>query len=370
MRILNIAFALAYVGDAAVGGAEQVLAEVERAQIAAGHRSLVVAAENSEVCGTLFGTAYATEQTGDGYYRHRYLEQKRKIDEALGSGPVDLIHMHGYDFHEFIPNVGVPVLVTMHLPLNWYPQWIYRSLGERVFLNCVSATQRNSAPECPSFVPTIINGVRISPFDPLPAKQRKGVVMLSRICPEKGIHLGIVAARKAGIPLTIAGSVSGYPEHVAYFREQVLPGLDEDAQFIGAIGHRQKDELLRSAKCLLVPSLAPETSSLVSMEALACGTPVVAMNSGALGEVVEHGKTGFVVDSVEEMTEAIGLVERIDPAGCRRVAVERFSGERMVREYLELYERLVEGDELVGNGTVGRSGWQSGISRNYSDEPS
>jgi glycosyltransferase involved in cell wall biosynthesis len=370
VRILNIAFALAYVGDGAVGGAEQVLAQLERGQVAAGHESLVVAAANSEVCGTLLGTVCAPDQITDGYYSYRYREHKQKIDEVMASGAIDVVHMHGYDFYEFVPDGDVPVLVTLHLPLSWYPQWIYRSQRKRVFMNCVSATQRYSAPDCPFFVRTIGNGVPITPIDPLPAGQRDGVVMLSRICPEKGIHLGISAARKAGVALTIAGRASAYPEHVAYFREQVIPALDHDTRFIGAIGHRQKTELLRSAKCLLLPSLAPETSSLVSMEALACGTPVVAMNSGALGEIVEQGKTGFLVDSVEEMAEAIHVVERIDPAICRRVAIERFSADRMVGEYLNLYERLVEGEEFADDAAIGRCSWQPGTSQSCSDEPS
>jgi glycosyltransferase involved in cell wall biosynthesis len=359
VRILNIAFALAYVGDDAVGGAEQVLAHLENGQTAAGHQSLVVAAANSRICGTLLGTPSQPEEIHPDYYRYRYFQHKKKIDEALASGPIDLIHMHGYDFHEFLPNCDVPVLVTLHLPLSWYPEWIYREARPNLFMNCVSTVQRMMVPECRRIVQTIGNGVPIPKVNPIPVNERQGAVVLSRICPEKGIHFAIEAAHKAGVPLTIAGRAYGYSEHLAYFNQKVLPGLDEKCRFIGAIGYRAKIELLRTAKCLLVPSVAPESSSLVAMEALACGTPVIAMGSGALPEIVEHGRTGFVVESVAEMAHAIALLERIDSTVCRQAALERFSADRMVREYLRLYERLV-GDDGTNITAAGRSGCQPG----------
>ncbi len=359
MRILNIAFALAYVGDDAVGGAEQMLACIEQGQVAASHESLIVAARHSNVRGTLFGTPPAPQRIAQGYYEDRYFHHKRAIDNALAIGDIDLIHMHGYDFHEFIPQCDLPLLVTLHLPPSWYPEWIYRIAPPHLYMNCVSATQRSSAPDSVSFVQTISNGVRIPTLDPLPAEERKGVVILSRICPEKGIHIAIAAARKAAEPLTIAGRASGYAEHLAYFNEQVLPILGADVNFVGPVGYSRKIQLLRTAKCLLVPSLAPDSSSLVSMEALACGTPVIAMNSGALPEIVEHGKTGFIVDS-EEMADAIALVGRIDPAVCRGTAIERFSSDRMVQEYLDLYERLIARHEIAVNSAVGRSGCERG----------
>jgi glycosyltransferase involved in cell wall biosynthesis len=106
------------------------------------------------------------------------------------------------------------------------------------------------------------------------------------------------------------------------------------------VGFARKRRLLSAARCLLVPSLAPETSSLVAMEALACGTPVVAFASGALAEIVEPGVTGFLAGSVDEMAEAIRRCGQIDPSACRRVARERFSLREMTDAYLSLYSRL------------------------------
>ena len=355
MRILSIAFALATVGESAVGGAEQILSHMDRALVAAGHESVVVAAADSQVCGKLFGTPSTPPVITREYYTFRYYEHWRKINDALSSGGIDLVHMHGFDFHEFLPRTEVPVLATLHLPPGWYARWIYSMQCPNFYLNCVSEPQRRQIPDGKFVVGTIPNGVEIPPLEPLPAPKRRGAVILGRICAEKGTHIGIEAARRAGISLGIVGRAFAYPEHLNYFRQEIVPALGEDVIYHGPVGRREKIELLRSAKCLLVPSLAPETSSLVAMEALACGTPVIAMRSGALPEIVEDGRTGFLVSSAESMAEAISHVDEIDPVLCRRTAAQRFSAERMTRQYMNLYEQLIglsKGGMMPARGSV------------------
>jgi len=112
-------------------------------------------------------------------------------------------------------------------------------------------------------------------------------------------------------------------------------------EFLGSVGAARRQELLAGAKCLLHPTLAPDTSSLVAMEAMAAGTPVIAYRSGALPEIVEHGVTGFMVDNVAEMAEAIRNVDRISPEVCRRTAERRFRKECMVDKYFDLYRAMV-----------------------------
>jgi glycosyltransferase involved in cell wall biosynthesis len=166
---------------------------------------------------------------------------------------------------------------------------------------------------------------------------------LSRIAPEKNIHAALDAAKAAGVPLLLGGEVYPYREHQRYFEQEVAPRLDERRKFLGPLDEKAKFKLLQRARCLLQPSLAAETSSLVAMEALASGTPVVAYPSGALPALIEHGRTGFLVSNVEEMAEGIRRAGSIDPAACLAAAASRFDLNRMIRRYFETYTRLANG---------------------------
>jgi glycosyltransferase involved in cell wall biosynthesis len=163
---------------------------------------------------------------------------------------------------------------------------------------------------------------------------------MGRICPEKGFHFAIDAAERAGVKLVLAGSVFEYAEHRKYFDSMIAPRLNERVRFIGPVGGKRKCDLLAGARCLLIPSLVDETSSLAAMEAMAAGTPVIAWRSGALTEIVADGRTGFLVSSVEEMSDAIARVESIDRKECRREAEERFDAWRMFSRYRSLYESV------------------------------
>lgn len=337
--ILSVAYPLAPVGPDAAGGAEQVLAHVDRALVEAGHRSIVVACEGSESAGMLL----ATERPEGILESHHHAALQRRhraaIEEACVRYGVDVVHLHGLDFHTYLPAGNVPVLVTLHLPLAWYEAEALRPERPNTFLHCVSAHQRSTAPTGVPLLPEIENGVPVERLRVRHAR-RSFVVSLGRICWEKGFHLALDAAREAGVSMLLAGKVYDYAAHHRYFERAIVPRLDAQRRFIGPVGFDRKRRLLTAARALLVPSQAPETSSLVAMEALACGTPVIAFDTGALPEVIEEGRTGFIVRDVHEMAQAIGRAGELDPEACRRAAVERFSVERMTRSYLELYARL------------------------------
>ncbi|HMI84196.1 MAG TPA: glycosyltransferase [Polyangiaceae bacterium] len=183
------------------------------------------------------------------------------------------------------------------------------------------------------------NGVMLDEFSPV---REKGdfVLALGRICPEKGFHLALDAAKRASATLLLAGTVFPYPEHMRYFRNEIVPRLDDRRLFIGAIGRRQKKDLLARARCVLLPSFVEETSSLVAMESLASGTPVIARKVGALGDLLEEGITGYFASSAEEMADAIDRVSTMSSGSCRRVAEQRFSSRAMTAAYVELFGRL------------------------------
>ena len=338
--ILSVAYPLTEVGPDAVGGSEQILTLLDRALTEAGHRSVVIAARGSKVRGTLIASPAAGKRLHNAARGYGQRVHNRLIREALASFNVDLIHMHSLDFHCYLPPPGVPVLATLHLPPDWYPRRIFQSRRRYFHLNCVSRAQHRSCPESRVLVPPIANGVDV---DKLAVRARKDnfVVALGRICPEKGFHFALDAARAAGVRLILGGEVFPYAAHLRYFRRQILPRLGRGCEYAGPLSFTEKRRLLARARCLVVPSTVAETSSLVAMEALACGTPVVAFRVGALPEIIENGRTGLIVSDVEEMALAFHAVRRIDPGACRRAARARFSAERMAGSYFDLYSALI-----------------------------
>ena len=337
LSILSVAYPFAPVRMDPVGGAEQILARLDRALVDAGHRSTVIAAADSCVAGCLRAVP-VVQGVIDATQRARvYSSVRTAINETLAREPIDLIHLHSLDFFEYLPPPGPPVLITLHLPLNLYPEAALRLARQGTWLVPVSASQARSAPSLP-LLPPVENGVDLPPRRP---HARRGYALaLGRVCSEKNFADALEAARAAGCPLLLAGRVYPYPEHRQYFAREIAPRLDGSRRWIGWIAGVRKRRLLAGARCVLIPSRIAETSSLVAMEALAAGVPVIAYPAGALPDIVEHGRTGYIVADVPAMARAIRAAGRIDPEDCRRAARERFSAERMIAEYLALYARL------------------------------
>ncbi len=337
LTVLSVAYPLAPVGPDAVGGAEQVLAMLDAALVAAGHRSLVVACAGSAAAGTLL--PIPAEPVLDDAARARAQAAVRRL-LAEWAPQADLVHLHGIDFADTLPPPGPPALVTLHLPPGWYPGAALSPARPRTYLHCVSAAQHRALPPHVAALPPIPNGVDVAALSAVRHARRAYAITLGRICPEKGQHAALQAAHRAGIGLLIGGIAYAYPAHQAYLAEAVLPQLDARRRWLGALDFARKRRLLAGARCLLVPSTAAETSSLVTMEALACGTPVIAFPSGALPELIEHGRTGFLVQDAAEMAAAIAQAGTIDPEACRQAARSRFDQADTIAAYLATYARL------------------------------
>jgi glycosyltransferase involved in cell wall biosynthesis len=170
------------------------------------------------------------------------------------------------------------------------------------------------------------------------------LAFLGRISPEKRLDRAIAIARRAGMKLKIAAKID--QEDRDYFKQNIEPLLRESrawVEFIGEVGGRDKDEFLGNAHALLFPIDWAEPFGLVMIEAMACGTPVIAWRNGSVPEVMEDGVTGFVVESIEEAAQAVGRVAGLSRETCRKVFEERFDASRMASDYLEVYRRLVRG---------------------------
>lgn len=338
LTVLSVAYPFAPVSADPAGGAEQVLAALDRALVDQGHRSIVIASADSDTAGELRPVPLPEGTIDDAARLRAHAAVRDQIGRAIANDAPDVVHLHGIDCGAYLPPPGPPVLATLHLPIDWYGDEVLRPRRPRTFLQPVSADQAARAPADVPLIPPVPNGVDCDRYRP--AAKGDYALVLGRIAPEKGFHDALDAARLADVPLIAAGKLFPYPAYERYFAAQLLPRLDERRRFVGPVEGEAKRRLLAEARCLLVPSNAAETSSLVAMEALASGTPVIAYRSGALPGIVEHGVTGYVVDDIAGMAAAIGRVDAIDPAACRAAAEARFPLTRTSAAYLDLYARL------------------------------
>ncbi|CAN5129020.1 glycosyltransferase family 4 protein [soil metagenome] len=248
----------------------------------------------------------------------------------------DVLHNH----FEFLPLsysrlVGTPLVTTVHGLSSPGILPAYREYDETVAYVAISEADRH--PDL-TYAATVHHGIPVQDV-PLGNGSSDGtLVFLGRIHPDKGTAEAVEVARRSGRPLVIAGIV----QDETYFREQVLPQVDgERVRYLGPVGPQERDRLLGDADALLHLVRFAEPFGLSMVEAMACGTPVVAVPLGSVPEVVADGVTGWLVDDVEAAVSAVGRLDELDRAACRRRVAERFSVERMVQGYLQVYEQLV-----------------------------
>ena len=257
------------------------------------------------------------------------------ISEAFEhAAEFDLIHSH-YDFMALCWSrlVRTPVLTTIHGFSSPRIMPVYEKYRDGYF---VSISNSDRAPGL-NYLATVYNGIDLSLY-PLQERAGEHLIFLGRIHPDKGVHLAIAVARLTGLPLLIAGII----QDQKYFREQVEPHLDRTIRYIGPVDVPGKNELFASARALLHLNTIPERFGLVMAEANAAGVPVIAMDRGSCREVIEEGRTGFLVDNVDEAVRALELTGEIDGAVCRERVQRLFSIETMVQAYERVYATIFE----------------------------
>jgi glycosyltransferase involved in cell wall biosynthesis len=239
--------------------------------------------------------------------------------------------------------VPTPVVHTVHGPLDPDPLRTYRAIAQvapDVGLISLSENQRRPGPDLP-WVANIHNALDLDAY-PFHEERGEYLLFLGRMSPDKGAHRAIEIARAAGVPIKLAGKKREHAEQ-EYFDEVVKPLLGDDAEYVGETTHALKVDLLQNARATLFPIDWEEPFGLVMIESMACGTPVIATRRGAVPEVVAHGRSGIVVDTFAEMASTLPDADRLEPADCRAWVEEHFSAERMTRDYVAAYERVLEG---------------------------
>jgi hypothetical protein len=234
---------------------------------------------------------------------------------------------------------GTPVVATLHGPADPVTQQALSSLRDDLRFIAISDYQRQGFPDL-DFVGTIPNAIDVEHM-PFSAEKDDYLLFIGRMTPDKGAHTAIAVAHRLDRRLIMAGKVNEGPEH-DYFAAEVEPHLSDNVHFRGEVDHETKVRLYERARCTLFPIQWPEPFGLVMIESLACGTPVIAMRQGSVPEVIEHGRTGFIVETADEMVDAFAHIDEIDPAECRRAVEERFGHAAFVTAHEEAYARLLE----------------------------
>jgi glycosyltransferase involved in cell wall biosynthesis len=260
-----------------------------------------------------------------------------EIDAAAERGtPFDVIHDHvGHTALAMADRVSAPLVHTLHGPFTEDATRFYAEHGSKACIVAISQAQLDDAPPGMGGGCVVHNPIDCSEW-PYREDKEDFVLWIGRMSPDKGPHRAIAAAREAGAPLVLAGPVQ--PGQEAFFAEQVEPALGHDGiEYIGEADAERKRDLYLRARGLLMPIRWREPFGLVMVEALACGTPVIAFPEGSAPEVVEDGRTGFVVDDEHAMAAAVERLGELDPAACRRSCEERFGVPAVVRRYEDVY---------------------------------
>jgi glycosyltransferase involved in cell wall biosynthesis len=249
----------------------------------------------------------------------------------------DVLHFHmDYWPNSLFSRQPVPFLTTLHGRLD-LPELkpVYAGLPAAPLV-AISNSQRAALPEG-NFIGTVYHGMPENLLTPRPVRPSY-LAFLGRICPEKRADRAIRIARRVGMPLKLAAKVDRVDQE--YFLTKIKPMLGLDAELIGEINDDRKSGFLSEAYALLMPIDWPEPFGLVMIEAMACGTPVIAYNHGSVAEVLEDGVTGFIVNSEDEAVAALDKVSGLSRERIRERFKARFTARRMAEDYLEIYEHL------------------------------
>jgi glycosyltransferase involved in cell wall biosynthesis len=326
------------------GGTERVVSNLTEELVRQGHDVTLFASGDSRTSACLVpATPAALRLSGcqDPVTPHvLMLEQVMRR-----ASDFDVIHFHIAPLHfPLARRCPTPHVTTLHGRLD-LPE-LGRLFREYQDISCVSISDAQRAPVPHAhWVATVNHGLppQMFRFTEGPGSY---LAFLGRISPEKRVDRAIAIARACGQPLRIAAKVD--PADSVYFEREIRPLLDDPlVEFIGEIGDERKGEFLGQARALLFPIDWPEPFGLVMIEALACGTPVIAFRCGSVVEILDDGVTGFVVNSVEAAIDAVGRLDTIDRRICRMIFEERFTVARMAEEYIDLYRYVIMNRESI-----------------------
>lgn len=342
MKIAQISPIAERVPPKKYGGTERVIHALTEELIARGHEVTLFATGDSRTSAKLeyvFPRGLREARMKDPYGTNSWTLFNVGLAYDL-KDEFDIIHDHLAPLSLPTANISdVPVVVTMHGPFTADNRRLFQTLrGPSVVT--ISEAQMYAVPNL-NHAGTVHNGLSMEhyPFGDTPEDY---LLFIGRISIEKGVHFAIDVALQLDMPLIIAAKLEKTDQ--AYFREYVEPRLSEMVRWVGEVDEDERNRLMSKARCLLHPITFREPFGLVLIEAMACGCPVVAFNQGAIPEIIKTGTTGFVVQDLEAMIDAVDAVRDIDRAACREHALTNFSAKKMADGYEAVYQKIIRPD--------------------------
>lgn len=340
MKIAQIAPIIERVPPKKYGGTERVVYALTEELVKRGHDVTLFASGDSITSAKL-----------SSIYPRALREVKMK--ELYGTNVLTMLHIglaysrqdefdiiHDHLGHISLPTAHIaqtPVVMTLHGAFTIETRRLFENLNHPFFAT-ISHSQASMAPKI-NHIGTAYNGLYMDDY-PFSDKHEGYLLFVGRISMEKGVHNAIEVAQYLNLPLIIAAKLDSID--VQYFNEYVGPQLSDQIKWIGEVDEEERNKLYSKALCTLHPITWKEPFGLTMIEAMACGCPVVGMNKGSVAELIKHGESGFVVNDVDEMIEAVAKIDQIDRKKCRKHALKNFSATKMADAYEQIYKQVLE----------------------------
>lgn len=333
MRIAQISTPFLRVPPSAYGGTERIVGYITEKLVQRGH-SVTLYATGDSITNAQLRSWYAVAQ-------FPFEQADLAIHTTLAfqdAHQFDIIHNHNRQGIICAPLVSTPTLHTVHEVLNTQQRRIY-SAFENQNLVAISHAHRRDLSEL-RFLDVVYNGVDTDELS-FNSVHDDYLLHIGYLSKRKGTHNAVEVAKRSGKKLILAGKV--FPHSQDFFDQAILPHIDgEQIQYIGEVGGEERLQVLQKAQAILVPVEWEEPFGLVMAEAMSCGTPVLGFRRGSVPEVVKHGYTGYVVDTVDEMVAATKRLDEINRADCRSHVLENFTIDRMVDAYEKMYDYILK----------------------------
>jgi glycosyltransferase involved in cell wall biosynthesis len=339
MRIAQIAPIIERVPPKKYGGTERVVHALTEELVKRGHEVTLFASGDSVTSAKLESVypkslreAKLKDMYGSNIFSLASIGLAYQMQKEF-----DIIHDHNSYLSLPAANLSqTPVVMTMHGPFTPEVRKIFQLL-RNPYIVTISDSQSYPAPNL-HYAGTVYNGLAMEEY-PYSAEHDGYLLYVGRISMEKGVHFAIETAQQLNLPLIIAAKLD--PVDKPYFHEYVEPRLTEDVKWIGEVDEAERNRLMSRAKCFLHPVTWREPFGLTLIEAMACGCPVVAFDKGSIPEIIKTGQTGFVVQDLDAMLDAVDNISTIDRSYCRKYALEFFSAKRMTDGYEEIYKKIL-----------------------------